>query len=104
MAVKAVNNTAGPDGLVPTLLAYRAYLRISNLDFSAPSITDQVAAIRKAMAEMVKLQVTEQVKRTRNKKNGISDSVNQSTAIYRHPLFFTSTIMTTKTEAYLVKN
>jgi len=25
MAVKAVNDTAGPDGLVPTLLVYGAY-------------------------------------------------------------------------------
>ena len=32
MAVKAVNDTAGLDGLVPTLLVYRAYLRMSNLD------------------------------------------------------------------------
>jgi hypothetical protein len=40
MAVKAVNNTAGPNGLVPTLLVYRAYLRIGKLDPSIPSITD----------------------------------------------------------------
>ena len=26
MAVKAINNTASPNGLVPTLLVYRAYL------------------------------------------------------------------------------
>ena len=45
MAVKAINDTAGPEGLVPTLLVYRAYLRISNLDPSAPSITEQAAAI-----------------------------------------------------------
>jgi hypothetical protein len=32
MAVKAVNDTTGPDGLVPTLLVYRAYPRMSNLD------------------------------------------------------------------------
>ena len=32
MAVKAVNDTAAPDRLVPTLLVYGAYLRISNLD------------------------------------------------------------------------
>jgi hypothetical protein len=32
MAVKAVNDTAGPNRLVPTLLVYRAYLWISNLD------------------------------------------------------------------------
>ena len=56
MAVKTINDTAGPDGLVPTLLVYRAYLKISNLDPPTPSITEQAAAIRKAMAEIVKLQ------------------------------------------------
>ena len=54
MAVKAVNDTAGPDRLVPTLLVYRAYPRINNLDPPAPSM-ERAAAIRKAMAEMVKL-------------------------------------------------
>jgi hypothetical protein len=55
MAVKAINNTAGPDGLVPTLLVYGAYPRISKLDPPAPSVIDRAAAIRKAMAEIVKL-------------------------------------------------
>ena len=45
MAVKAVNNTAGLDGLVPTLLVYGAYLRISNLGPPAPSITERAAII-----------------------------------------------------------
>jgi hypothetical protein len=45
MTIKAVNNTVGPDGLVPTLLVYRAYPRISNLDPPAPSITDRAAII-----------------------------------------------------------
>ena len=40
MAVKAVNNTAGPNGLVPTLLVYGAYLRIGKLDPLTPSIID----------------------------------------------------------------
>ena len=55
MAVKAVNDTAGLDGLVPTLLVYGAYPRISKLDPPAPSIMEQAATIRKAMAEIVKL-------------------------------------------------
>ena len=55
MAVKAINNTASPDGLVPTLLVYGAYLRISNLDPPALFITEQVAVIWKAIAEIVKL-------------------------------------------------
>jgi hypothetical protein len=45
MAIKAVNDTAGPNRLVPTLLVYRAYLWISNLDPPAPSITDRAAII-----------------------------------------------------------
>ena len=45
MAVKAVNNTAGLNGLVPTLLVYGAYLRINKLDPPASSITEQAAII-----------------------------------------------------------
>jgi len=55
MAVKAVNNTAGPNRLVFTLLVYGAYLRISKLDPFAPSVMDRVAIIRKVIAEIVKL-------------------------------------------------
>ena len=32
MAVKAVNDTSGPDGLVPTLLVFGAYPRITEFD------------------------------------------------------------------------
>jgi hypothetical protein len=55
MAVKAVNNTAGPDRLVPTLLVYSIYPRISNLDPLALFIIDQAIIIRKAMSEIAKL-------------------------------------------------
>ena len=55
MAVKAVNDTAGPNGLVPTLLVYGAYLRIGKLDPSTLSVIDQAAIIQKAIAEIVKL-------------------------------------------------
>ena len=55
MAIKAINNTAGPNGLVPILLVYRAYPWISNLDPPAPSVIDRATIIRKAIAEIVKL-------------------------------------------------
>ena len=55
MAVKAINNTTSPNGLVPTLLVYGAYLRISKLDPPTPSVTDRAAIIRKVIAEIVKL-------------------------------------------------
>jgi len=70
MAIKAVNDTAGPDGLVPTLLVYRAYPRISNLNPPALSITERAAAIRKAMAEIVKLQAKQAVNNALHHRNG----------------------------------
>ena len=70
MAVKAVNNTAGPDGLVLTLLVYRAYPRMSNLDPPAPSITERATAIQKAMAKIVKLRAKKTVNNALHYRNG----------------------------------
>jgi len=70
MAVKAINNTASPNGLVPTLLVYGAYLRISNLGPPAPSITEQAAAIRKAMAEIAKLRAKQTINNALYYRNG----------------------------------
>src|SRR5580692_12699420 len=39
MAIKALNDTAGPDGLVPTLLVFRAYPRMTDLDPLTPTMT-----------------------------------------------------------------
>ena len=55
MAIKAINDTAGLNRLIPTLLVYRAYLRMGKLDPPALFITEQVSAIRKAIAKIVKL-------------------------------------------------
>jgi hypothetical protein len=40
MAIKAINNIAGLNKLIPTLLVYRAYFKISNLDPFALFIID----------------------------------------------------------------
>jgi hypothetical protein len=70
MAVKAVNDTTGPDGLVSILLVYGAYLRINNLDPSTPSIIDRAVIIRKAMAEIVKLRAKQTVNSALHYRNG----------------------------------
>jgi len=70
IAVKAVNNTASLDRLVPTLLVYGAYLRISNLNPPAPSIIEQAAAIRKAIAKIVKLRAKQAVNNALHYRNG----------------------------------
>jgi len=55
MAFKAINNTAGPEGLVSILLVFRAYPQMVKLDAPLPSVTQQAAAIKKAIVEIQKL-------------------------------------------------
>ena len=81
MAVKAINNTAGLDGLVPTLLVYGAYLRISNLDPPTLSITERAAIIRKAIAEIVKVWAKQTINNTLYYYNGPN-----ITLVYNLPL------------------
>ena len=75
MAIKAVNDTTGPDGLVLILLVYGAYLRMSNLDPPVPSITDRVVIIRKAMAEIVKLRAKQTVNSALYYRNGLNTTL-----------------------------
>ena len=83
MAVKAINNTAGLDRLVPTLLVYRAYLRISNLNPPTPSITKQTAIIRKVITKIVKLRAKQTVNNALYYYNGPN-----TTLVYNLPLNF----------------
>ena len=70
MAVKAVNDTASPNGLVLTLLVFSAYPRMTKLDPPAPSITARAIAIRKAMAEITKLRARKSVNTALHHRNG----------------------------------
>jgi len=81
MAVKAINNTTSPNRLVPTLLVYRAYPRISNLGPPTPSITERAAIIRKAIAKIVKLQAKQTVNNALYYRNGPN-----TTLVHNFPL------------------
>ena len=61
MAVKAINDTAGPNSLVPTLLVFRAYPRITLVNPPAPSIIKRSKAIQDAMRELRSLQARRKV-------------------------------------------
>jgi hypothetical protein len=72
MAIKAANDTAGPNGLVPTLLVFGTYPRLSKTSPPSPSITARAAAIRKATAEIQRIKATQQIAdalATRNRPN-----------------------------------
>jgi hypothetical protein len=70
MAVKAVNDTAGPDGLVPTLLVFGTYPCLTETSLPSPPITTRANAICKAMAEVRKLKAKQQVSDALSIQNG----------------------------------
>ncbi|EED20820.1 conserved hypothetical protein [Talaromyces stipitatus ATCC 10500] len=55
MAVKAVNDTTGPDGYVPTLLIFRAYPRMMEYSPPTPMVAQRAATVKKAMTEVQRL-------------------------------------------------
>ena len=61
MAVKAVNDIAGPNGLVPTLLVFRAYPRMTSYDAPVASVVARANVIKAAMADVRKCHAARQV-------------------------------------------
>jgi hypothetical protein len=70
MAFKAINDSAGPDGLIPTLLVFGAYPRMTEFDAPSPTTTQRATAIKKAMAEIQKMRAKRQVADALNTRNG----------------------------------
>jgi hypothetical protein len=52
MAVKAINNLAGPDRIIPTLLVFRVYLQMTKIDTLLLSVTKRAKVIRAATKEV----------------------------------------------------
>ena len=55
MAVKAINDLAGPDRIIPTLLVFRVYPQITKIDTLLLSVTKRAEAIRIATKEVCRL-------------------------------------------------
>jgi len=75
MAFKAINDSAGPDGLVPTLLVFGAYPQMVEADAPSPTVAQRAAAIKKAMAEIQKLRAERQIIEALNMRNGLNITV-----------------------------
>ncbi len=89
MSFKALNDSVGPDGLVPTLLVFGAYLRMTESDASSPTITQRSMAMKKAMNEVKRLVATRQINDALNTRNGSSTAplhdlpLNSSVLVFR---------------------
>ncbi|EED15482.1 conserved hypothetical protein [Talaromyces stipitatus ATCC 10500] len=88
MAVKSVNDTAGPNGLVPTLLVFGAYPRLTQNDAPAISVEQRATALKKATAEVRKLYAQRQVRDALNTRNGPSTIVIHSLPLNSNVLVF----------------
>jgi hypothetical protein len=72
MAVKAVNDLAGPNGIIPTLLVFRAYPRLTKDSPLSPSLTKRAKAIHKATKEVRRLLAERQVTDALGIRNGLN--------------------------------
>ena len=70
MAFKAINDIAGLNRLVLTLLVYGAYPRITEHNPLLLLIAQRALAIKKAIAEVQKLRAKRQVNDAINTRNG----------------------------------
>jgi hypothetical protein len=70
MAIKAVNDSAGPDGIIPILLVFRAYPRITNNSLLSPTTIKRTKTIRKASNEMRKFYAKRYINNILRIRNG----------------------------------
>jgi hypothetical protein len=54
IVMKAINDLAGPDGIIPILLVFRAYPRMTNNSLLSPTTIKRAKAIRKTSNKMRK--------------------------------------------------
>ncbi|EKD18579.1 hypothetical protein MBM_03572 [Drepanopeziza brunnea f. sp. 'multigermtubi' MB_m1] len=71
MTIKAVNDTAGLTGLILTLFVFSAYFRMTYLDLLVLFTTIRAEAIKKAIAEVRRLQAVRQVADALNMRNSL---------------------------------
>ena len=62
MAIKAINDLVGPNGIIPILLVFSIYLWLTEIDPLSLSITKRIKAIYAAIKEVCCLYIERQVK------------------------------------------
>jgi hypothetical protein len=64
MAIKTINNSAGPDGIVPTLLVFSVYLQLIKIDLLSSLVTKKAEVIYVATKKVRRFYTKRQVKNT----------------------------------------
>ena len=87
LSVKAMNDTAGPDGLVPTLLVFGAMPRIPLVPVALPGQVERMKAMEDARAEMSKIMAKSRLRRAlKSKVSPATDadiSIGEEVLVYK---------------------
>ena len=70
MSFKTFNDSVEPNGLVFTLLVFKAYSRMTDMNASSFTLTQRAIAMRKTMDEMRKIHANRQINDVLNIRNG----------------------------------
>jgi hypothetical protein len=70
MTIKTINNSAEPDGIVPILLVFGAYPKMTKGSAPSPSIIQQAEAIRKTTKKIRRLHAKRQIQNALAMRNG----------------------------------
>ncbi|PVH79237.1 hypothetical protein DL98DRAFT_549661 [Cadophora sp. DSE1049] len=70
IAVKTVNNTTGPNRLIPILLVFKAYPKITELDPPNLLVKRRAVTIKKAIKEVRRIYIIRKVNNTLGTRNG----------------------------------
>jgi hypothetical protein len=71
ITIKTINNLVGPDGIIPTLLVFGAYLRITNNSLLLLIIIKRAKAIRKTSNKIRKFYAKRYIKNTLRIRNSL---------------------------------
>ena len=69
MIVKAINNIIESNGLIPILLIFKAYLKITELDFFNLIVKQRVTTIKRAIKEICKIQAIKKINKALRIRN-----------------------------------
>ena len=86
MTFKTINDSVESHDLMSTLLIFGAYSRMSESDAFVSSITQRFIAMKKAMDEIRKLNVSRQI-------NDVINTKNEFSTIHFHDLFFNAPVL-----------
>lgn len=70
MAVKAINDSAGLDGLIPTLFFFESFSKLANLVPPIAILSQRANAMKLAMKEVRKYRAEHQVRKALRVRNG----------------------------------